>query len=62
MVRLDGIPVLFVSLMEVVDGGKVQIFLVPAENRFPGTDVAVGVGDSFDKDRGCVSQERVEIC
>lgn len=62
VIGLDGIPILFVSFVEIVDSRKVQIFFVPAEDRFPGSDVAVGVGDSFDEDRSCVSEERVEVC
>jgi hypothetical protein len=35
VVLLNTVPVFDCSLMQVIDGGEVKVFLVPAEHRFP---------------------------
>ena len=61
MVRLDGIPVLFVTLMEVIDGREIQIFFMPAENGLPSSNIAVRICNAFNENRSCIFQERIKI-
>jgi hypothetical protein len=61
VIGLNGIPIFFVSFMEIVDGGKVQIFFMPTEDRFPCSNVAVRICNAFNEDRGCISEQRIKI-
>ena len=56
----NGVPKLVLSFVKVVDGGEVEVFLVPAKKSLPGPDVAVGGGHSSHILRDCVPEQRIE--
>jgi len=56
----DGIPDLGLSLVDVVDGGEVEVLLVPAEKCLPCADVAVRLRDSLHAVRHRVGEQRFQ--
>jgi hypothetical protein len=62
MIGLDGIPVLFMTLMKVVDGREVKILLMPAENRLPSSNITVRIRNAFNEHWCCIPQKRIKIC
>ena len=54
MVWLDGIPVLLMTLMEVVDGREVKILFMPAKNRLPSSNITIRIRNAFNEHGCCI--------
>ena len=47
-VKVDRVPELRLTMVQVIDGVQVHVFLVPAEKRSPDTYIQVGLRDARD--------------
>lgn len=61
LIGRNAIPKFRLSLMKVIDGFKIEIFLMPTEHRLPRSNITVRVSDSFDFRFDRVFEDRIEI-
>ena len=56
----NGVPNFRLALVYIIDGGKIQILLMPTKKSLPGSNITIGLCDSFDFIGNGVSEQRVQ--